>query len=78
MKDDPKSRLSISKVELFRCFLENAKSFRLLGDQNVEKLSYHQAKLLACDYQGVWQKLKSESFKIWTSKDVALLDFYAS
>lgn len=73
-RNNPKMRLSISKMELFRCFVRLAKQFHLCD--GVEKLNYREAKLLAADYQSAWMKLKSDGFKIWTSKDSALLDFY--
>lgn len=72
-KNDSKIRLSISKMEMFLCFVRIAKKFDLC--ESVEKMSYGEAKLLASDYQKVWGKFKSECFKIWTIKDGSLLDF---
>lgn len=72
-KNDPKVRLSISKMEIFHCFFKSAKKFHLCGC--VEKLLYREAKQLANDYQQAWKMLKSEGFKIWTSKDDSLLNF---
>lgn len=74
-KNDAKSHLSIAKIEMFHCFVGIVKQLRLF--ENVEKLSYCEAKLLASDYQNAWRKLKNEGFKIWTTKDPSLLDFYA-
>lgn len=73
-KDDPKSRLSISKIEMFRCFVRNVKRFGLID--GVDEVSYREAKLLAGDYQRAWNELKSGGFKIWTTKDPRLLEFY--
>lgn len=72
--NDAKSRLSIAKIEMLRCFVGIVKRLRLF--ENVEKLNYREAKLLASDYQDAWRKLKKEGFKIWTTKDSSLLNFY--
>lgn len=69
-----KIRLSISKIEMFHCFIKLAKRFKIR--EGVEKFCYKEAKLMACDYQKVWEKLKCDGFKNWTNKDTGLLDFY--
>lgn len=73
-KNNPKNRLSISKMELFHRFVRIARKFDLFV--GVEKSCYRNAKLLAIDYQSEWEKLKQDDFKVWTNKDDSLLDFY--
>lgn len=80
LKGDPKSRLSISKVELFISFIQTVKSITEVPKrfQDIEKRSYAEVKLLASEYQYNWLQLKKDGFRIWTVKDKALLGFHVT
>lgn len=66
-------RLKISKIELFRCYLEILKRFNdklniFEGDVDFNSLRYCDAKNQSTEYQQMWTHLKSDYFKVWTTK----------
>lgn len=74
-----KSRLVVCKMELFRTFINLVKEFvpDIFGDHyEINKITYKEAKMKADDYQIAWLHVKDACFKIWTEKDVNLLQFY--
>lgn len=69
----PKGRLLITKIELFREYLNllkriNHKMNLFPADTNFDGLTYSEAKNKAIDYQTMWNELKKSYFKIWTIK----------
>lgn len=76
----PKGRLSITKIELFREYLNFLKKFNQKMnlfplDTNFDDLTYSEAKNKAIDYQTNWNELKKSYFEIWTIKPDELKTF---
>lgn len=76
----PKGRLSITKIELFREYLNLLKKFNQKMnlfplETNFDDLIYSEAKNKAIDYQTIWIELKKSYFKIWTTKSDDLKTF---
>lgn len=66
-------RLKISKIALFRCYLEILTKFNdklniFEGDVDFTSLRYCDAKNKSAEYQQVWAELKRDYFKVWTTK----------
>lgn len=69
----PKGRLLITKIELFREYLNllkkcNHKMNLFPPDTNFDDLTYSEAKNKTIDYQTIWNELKEFYFKVWTIK----------
>lgn len=66
-------RLLISKVELFRCYLDilkksNQKLCLYANETDFDQLQYGDAKNTSIEYQSVWNHLKEHYFHIWPIK----------
>lgn len=72
----PSARLKICKLELFRNFVEvyELRHLNFSDIRDIKAVSYKEAKELAAGYNDCWKSLR-ESFKVWTNKDVNLLQF---
>lgn len=73
-------RMMISKIELFRLYLEIVKKIsnvRKLYAPHIDLncLRYCDAKAAAVDYQIIWNDLKQNYFEYWTAKPEELLQF---
>lgn len=73
-------RLFISKIELFRCYLDIVKNHneRLClypNETDFNCLLYGDAKSTSVEYQGVWKNLKENYFHIWPIKPTDLNKF---
>ncbi|KAK4872921.1 hypothetical protein RN001_014950 [Aquatica leii] len=66
------ARLRISKIELFRTYLNTVKV--LFSDVRCDDF-YDETKTKAVEYQRAWSMLKKEGFKCWTIKDENLQHF---
>lgn len=69
----PSGRLAISKVELFRCYLDILKRFNETlelypADTDFNSLQYCDAKNASESYQQAWNDLKQNYFQVWTTK----------
>lgn len=69
----PAGRLQITKIELFRKFIEtvegNKDRMKLVPDDvDIRALTYREAKALSTKYQETWTFLKENYFKNWTRK----------
>ncbi|XP_063920747.1 tRNA-specific adenosine deaminase 1 [Zophobas morio] len=71
--------LKISKLELFKAFVNVIKQFelRLENITNLDKVTYKEIKMYSHNYQKCWSSLKS-NFKIWTVKNNDLMTFCVS
>lgn len=73
-------RLSISKIELFRCYLDILKRFNdtltlYPIDTDFKSLRYCDAKNASHEYQTIWTDLKQHYFSVWTVKSEELNTF---
>lgn len=76
----PRGRMMISKVELFRNYIEIVRKINKIlkiypADIDFDKLQYYDAKKAVTNYQQVWNDLKHDYFKCWTTKPIELLQF---
>lgn len=76
----PKGRLTISKIELFRCYLDILKRFNHKlnihpTDTDFNSLRYCDAKKASHDYHTVWNDLKLNYFHVWSTKPDELNSF---
>ncbi|KRG03782.1 tRNA-specific adenosine deaminase 1 isoform X2 [Drosophila mojavensis] len=73
--------LEVSKYKLFINFMDLLSGCSEVREklglklEEVKYLSYSELKALSKDYQLAWQQLKSEYFKLWTTKPKELLEF---
>lgn len=65
-KNQKKHRLNISKIEIFRKYLQLLQKITNIKD--ITTLRYCDAKKAVVEYQQVWNDLKRDYFKQWTSK----------
>lgn len=80
MATTSKGRLSITKIELFREYLDllkkiNQKMNLFSLNTNFDDLAYLDAKNKAIHYKTIWNELKKSYFKIWTVKSDELNTF---
>lgn len=80
MANKRNARLLITKIELFREYLEILKKFNHKMDlypldTNFEDLSYTEAKRKSQEYEKTWSELKGNYFKVWTVKRNELQHF---
>lgn len=73
-------RLLISKIELFRCYLDIVKKFNAKlclhsTDMDFDSLQYSDAKNVSIEYQRAWNDLKQNYFGIWSTKPDELKKF---
>lgn len=73
-------RLFISKIELFRCYLDILKKFNeklslYPNDMNFDTLRYCDAKNASIEYQSAWNSVKQKYFGIWSTKPDELKTF---
>lgn len=69
----PSGRLSISKIELFRSYIDIVKKFNhklniYPSETDFEAMRYCDAKFGSAEYQNAWNILKKDYFHIWTYK----------
>lgn len=78
----PSGRLLASKKELFKKFIETINYLEndvqiSIGNKLTTQMTYGEAKMLASQYQSVWNELKKNYFRMWTTKPCDLNQFRA-